>query len=182
MLLVSYVIWLDLPPKLEEYNREHCSVWGNNRPNAGYIIRVVIRKIRRLKSSRFTHQLTTTCWKRKIIHLITSYLTQQTGKLGGGGGGGVKWLCLFFFFWARNCLYLRLWWLKVSQNPSKSKETFHTFQVPLTLPYICRGLDYLCTDIEPLNLLKYCRKHWKSGGVKMVVWSSKMLRDYECVF
>ena len=109
-MLVSYVIWLDLPPKLEEYNREHCSVWWNNRPNAGYIIRVVIRKIRRLKSSRFTHQLTTTCWKRKIIHLITSYLTQQTGKLGGWGGGGVKWLCLFFF-WARNCLYLRLWWL-----------------------------------------------------------------------
>ena len=93
-MLVSYVIWLDLPPKLEEYNREHCSVWWNNRPNAGYIIRVVIRKIRRLKSCRFTHQLTTTCWKRKIIHLITSYLTQQTGKL---GGGGVKWLCLFFF-------------------------------------------------------------------------------------
>ena len=97
-MLVSYVIWLDLPPKLEEYNREHCSVWWNNRPNAGYIIRVVIRKIRRLKSSRFTHQLTTTCWKRKIIHLITSYLTQQTGKLGGGGGGGSKVALSFFFF------------------------------------------------------------------------------------
>ena len=95
-MLVSYVIWLDLPPKLEEYNREHCSVWWNNRPNAGYIIRVVIRKIRRLKSSRFTHQLTTTCWKRKIIHLITSYLTQQTGKLGGWGGGSKVALSFFF--------------------------------------------------------------------------------------
>ena len=105
-MLVSYVIWLDLPPKLEEYNREHCSVWWNNRPNAGYIIRVVIRKIRRLKSSRFTHQLTTTCWKRKIIHLITSYLTQQTGKL--GGWGGVKWLCLFFFLSQKLSLFATL--------------------------------------------------------------------------